>query len=87
MGNAPTVVRLRVKLGCREFSRSRKAFRAWFLVDIEGSDVCAFIDGHRTVPDKLLVLRIVLERHVRLEKPVDQFFLLILSVYAAQSSC
>jgi hypothetical protein len=32
-------------------------------------------------------LRIVLQRHVRLEKPIDQFFLLVLSVYAAQSSC
>ena len=50
-------------------------------------DVCAFVDGHRTVSAKFLVLRIVLQRHIRLEKPIDQFLLLILSVYAAQSSC
>jgi hypothetical protein len=47
--------------------------------------VCAFIGGNRTVPNKLLVLRIVLQGHVGFEKPIDQFFLLVLSSYAAQS--
>ena len=53
----------------------------------KGSDVCAFVDGRRTVSAKFLVLRIVLQRHVRLEKPIEQFFLLVLSAYAAQRSC
>ena len=52
----------------------------------KGPDVCAFVDGHQTVPNKLLVLRIVLQGHVGLEKPIHQFFLLVLSSYAAQSS-
>ena len=53
----------------------------------KGSDVCTFVDGYQTVPGKFLVLRIVPQRHVRLEKSIDQFFFLVLSVYAAQSSC
>jgi hypothetical protein len=56
------------------------------LVEKEGSDICAFIHGCGAVPNKFLVLRVVLQRHVRLEKPIDQFFLLILGMYAAQTS-
>jgi hypothetical protein len=57
-----------------------------FLVNVKRPDACTFVDGHRAVPGKFLVLRIVLQRHVRLEKPIEQFFLLVLSAYAAQSS-
>jgi len=58
-----------------------------FLVNKKASDVCVFIYGRRTVPTKLLVLRIVLQRHVRFEQPIDQFFLLVLCMYTAGSSC
>jgi hypothetical protein len=40
-------------------------------VNEKGSDICTFIDGRRTISAKFLVLRIVLQRHVRLEKPID----------------
>jgi hypothetical protein len=56
-------------------------------VNEKGSDVCAFVDGHQTVSAKFLVLRIVLEGHVRLEEPIQQLLLLVLGMYAAQSSC
>jgi hypothetical protein len=82
-----TVVGLGVKLGCRKVFCSRKAFGARFLVDKKSSNVCAFVDGRRTVPNKLLMLRIILQRHVRLKKTIDQFFLLVLGMYAAQTSC
>jgi len=52
----------------------------------ERPDVCTFIDGRRTVSDKFLVLRIILQRHVRLEKPIDQFFLLVLSACGTENS-
>ena len=58
-----------------------------FLMNEKRADVCAFIDGRRTVRNKFLVLRVVLQRHVRLEKPIDQLFFLVLGVYPAQSSC
>jgi hypothetical protein len=57
------------------------------LVDKKSSNVCVLIHGRRTVANKFLVLRLVLQCHVRLEKPIDQFFFLVLSAYAAQSSC
>ena len=86
MGSASAAVGLGIKLRCREVSFSAKILRARFLMNEERPDVCAFIDGRRTVSSKFLVLRIVLQRHVRLEKPIEQFFLLVLSAYAAQSS-
>jgi hypothetical protein len=49
-------------------------------------NVCAFIDGHRTVSDKFLVLRIVLKGHVGLEKSIDEFFLLVLSACGTENS-
>ena len=55
-------------------------------MDKKSSNVCVFIHGRRTIPNKFLVLRVVLQRHVRLEKPIDQFFLLVLTPYAAQPS-
>jgi hypothetical protein len=55
-------------------------------VNVKRLDVCAFIHGRRTVSDKFLVLRIILQRHVRLEKPIDQFFLLVLSACRAENS-
>jgi hypothetical protein len=57
------------------------------VVNEKRSDVCAFVDGYRTISAKFLVLRIILQTHVRLEKPIEQFFLLVLSVYTAQASC
>ncbi len=51
------------------------------------SNVCAFVNGHRTVSTKFFVLRVVLQRHVWLEEAIQQFFLLVLGSYAAQSSC
>ena len=76
MRGASTAVSLRIKLRGGEVSCSREIFRARFLVNVKGSDICTFIDGRRTVSGKFLVLRIVLQRHVRLDKPIDQFFLL-----------
>jgi hypothetical protein len=49
-------------------------------------NVCAFIDGHRTVSDKFLVLRIVLKGHVRLKESIDEFFLLVLSACGTENS-
>ena len=46
-----------------------------------------FVDRCRTVAAEFLVLRVILQRHIRLEKPIDQFFLLVLTVYAARRSC
>jgi hypothetical protein len=62
-------------------------FRVRLLVNVKRPDVRVFVDGRRTVSAKFLILRIVLQRHVRLEEPIEQFFLLVLSAYAAQSSC
>jgi hypothetical protein len=56
-------------------------------VNVKRPDACTFVDGRRTVLDKFLVLRIVLQRHVRLEKPINQFFLLVLGAGATKSSC
>ena len=53
----------------------------------KGANVCAFVDRRGTVSAKFLVLHIVLQGHVRLEEPIDQLFLLVLGVYAAQRSC
>src|SRR4029077_15829312 len=87
VGGPSATVGLRIKLRSREISCSGIIFRARFLVNEKRSDVCAFVDGCRTVSTKFLVLRIILQRHVRLEKPIDQLFLLVLGAYAAQSSC
>src|SRR5215475_6975233 len=86
MRGTSTTVSLRIKLRCGEVSCSRKIFRARFPVNVKRPDVCAFIDVCRTVPNKFPVLRIVLQRHVRLEKPIDQFFLLVLSACRAENS-
>ena len=87
MCGASAAVGLRIKLGGGEVSCPRITFRARFLVNVKRSDACTFVDGHRTVPNKFLVLRIILQRHVRLEKAIEQFFLLVLSAGTTKSSC
>ena len=86
VGAASAAVGLRIKLRCGEIPCSRIIFRVRFLVNVKRPDACTFVDGHRAVPGKFLVLRIVLQRHVRLEKPIDQFFFLVLSAGATKSS-
>jgi hypothetical protein len=49
-------------------------------------DVCALIDGRRTVTGKFLVLRVVLQGHIWFEKPIDQFLLLVLGACGAENS-
>ena len=80
-------VGLRIKRRGGEVSCSRIIFRVRFLVNEKGSDVRVFVDGHQTVSAKFLVLRVVLQGHVRLEEPIEQLFLLVLGAYAAQRSC
>ena len=86
VSGAFAVVGLRIKLRCGKVSCSAKIFRMRFLMNKKRPHVCSFVDGHRTVSNELLVLCVVLQRHVGLEKAVDQFLLLVLGVYAAQTS-
>jgi hypothetical protein len=45
-----------------------------------------FVHRRRSVTDKLLVLGIIFQAHVRLEETIHQFPLLFLTAYARKSS-
>ena len=81
---ASAVERLRVELLRGELSCRGKILLIPFLSNIKCTDSCSFV-YRGAVRDKFFVLRTIVQVHVGPKQPVDQFFLLILTVYARQS--
>ena len=80
---ASAVETLRVELLRGKFSCRGKILLIRFLSNIKCTDSCSFV-YRGAVRDKFLVLRSVVQVHVGPKQTVDQFFLLILTIYARQ---
>ena len=80
---ASAVESLRVELLHGKFSCRGKILLIRFLSNIKCTDSCSFV-YRGAVRDKFFVLRSIVQVHVGPKQTVDQFFLLILTIYARQ---
>ena len=81
---ALAVKRLRIELPGRKLFCGREILLIRLLLDVKTSDVCSFVD-RRAVSDKFLVLRTVVQIHIRLEQAINKLLFLILRPHADES--
>jgi hypothetical protein len=76
--------RPRLELPRQEVVYSEETFRVGLFLDVKCANRCLFVYG-RTIGDKSFVLRVIPQRRVRPEQPIDQFAFLVLSVNGSEN--
>src|SRR5437870_2143724 len=76
--------RPRIELARQEVVYPEKPLRIGLFLDVKCANGCFFIYGG-AIGDKSFVLRVIPQRRVRPEQPIDQFAFLVLSVHAGRN--